>query len=112
MDHPVIDRPMVTGPIDVPLGRCVVTDKRDYYPFPRQKFPINRELLSRNGYGDAAIRGLESGSWITYDDYAVTGPDLGIIEFPDGARYATRMEYLGGEKVMIEIVRRLPDSIR
>ena len=112
MDQHVVDKPMVTGPIEVPLGRRVVTDKRDYYPFPRQKFPIDREKLLRNGYGDAAITGLERGSWITYDDYSVSGPDLGIIEFPDGARYATNLEFLGGEKVAIEIVRRLPDAIR
>ena len=103
---------IVTGPINVPLGKRIVTDKRDYYPFPRQKFPINRELLSRNGYGDAAIAGLESGSWITYDDYALTGPNCGVLEFPDGARYATRLEFLGGEKVTIEILVRLSDAIR
>ena len=116
MDHPVLDHTadatMVTGPIDVPLGRRIVSDKRDYYPFPKQKFPINRALLKANGYGDAAIAGLERGSWITYGDYPLTGPDMGVLEFPDGSRYATRMEHLGGEKVAIEIVKRLPRAIR
>lgn len=111
-DIPVIDRPMVTGPIDVPLGRRVVTDKHDYYPFPRQKFPIDREKLKRNGYGDAVISHLENGHWITMGDYALTGPGFGVLEFPDGRRYSTRLQHLGGEKVAIEIVRRLPDAIR
>lgn len=117
MDLPAVTEPsterlMVTGPIDVPLGRRVVTDKRDYFPFPRQKFAIDREKLRRNGYGDAAIAGLESGSWITYDDIALTGSDLGVTEFPDGTRYATDLEHLGGNKVAVEIVRRLPNAVR
>ena len=103
---------MVTGPIEVPLGKRVVSDKRQYYPFPRQYFPINRALLSRNGYGLAAIEGLESGSWISTSDIALTGEEFGVIEFPNGARYATKLEFLGGESVSVEIVKRLPDAIR
>jgi hypothetical protein len=106
------DRPMTTGPIDVQLGKRIVTDKRDYFPYPRQSFPINRQLLLANGYGEAAIETLEDGYWITYRDLPLTGPDCDILEFPDGRRYATKLEFLGGETVSIEIIKRLSNSAR
>ena len=112
MSTNILDQPMVCGPTDVPLGRRIVSDKRDYFPFPRQKFPIDRALLAKNGYGDAAIAHLERGSWITYDNYAIIGPELGNIEFPDGSRLATALKFLGGEMVEIAIVKRLADAIR
>ncbi len=106
------DRPMTTGPIDVQLGRRIVTDKRDYFPYPRQSFTINRQLLAANGYGEAAITRLESGHRITYVDHALIRPGEQITEFPDGSRFAFVLEHLGGETVSIEITRRLVNAIR
>jgi hypothetical protein len=108
-----IDRlPMVTGPVPVEIGvKRIVSSLRDLYPYPRQSFPINRQLLSENGYGDAAISGLESGHWIV-GGMAGLAEHEGLLEFPDGARYVRRMELLDDGKMSIEIVRRLPDAIR
>jgi hypothetical protein len=106
------DRPMTTGPIHVELGKRIVTDKRDYFPYPRQSFPINRQLLAANGYGEAAIKSLEDGYWTTYGDYSLHGENQGIIEFPDGSRYVTAMVHLGGDTVSIEIVKRVKNAIR
>ena len=112
MTTKTLSHDMVAGPIEVPLGKRIVTDKRDYYPFPRQKFPIDRDLLLRNGYGEAAVAILEKGHWISTSDIEQTGEGFSVIEFPDGARYATKLEFLGGERVSVEIVRRLLDAIR
>lgn len=112
MNTQFTERPMVTGPITVPLGRHIVTDKRDYYPFPRQAFPINRALLAASGYGEAAIESLINGHWIITSDIPLTGPDRSILEFPDGSRYATALEFLGGETVVINIIERLLDAPR
>jgi hypothetical protein len=106
------ERPMTTGPIHVELGKRIVTDKRDYFPYPRQSFPINRELLAANGYGDAAISRLESGHRISYIDHALVNPGEQITEFPDGSRFAFILEHLGGETVSIDITRRLPNALR
>ena len=107
-----LDREIVTGPIHVPLGRRVVTDMRDYFPFPRQSVSIDRHLLSQHGYGDAAITRLERGDTITYHDYALTGPEHGVLEFPDGTRYETQLAFLGGNKVCVDIIRQLPRAVR
>jgi hypothetical protein len=108
-----IDRqPMIIGPVPVEIGKKrIVTSKHDLYPYPRQSFPIDRKLLSENGYGDAAITGLENGHWIAGGMKGL-GPGEGLIEFPDGARYVRKMELLDDGKMSIEIVRRLPDAIR
>jgi hypothetical protein len=115
MTTTTIDRPMISGPVPVELGSRVVTDKRELYPYPRQSFPIDRPLLEANGYGDAAISGLESGSWIVGGGRGL-GLDLAdgeaVLEFPDGARYARKLEYLGGETLRVTILRRLPNAIR
>ena len=112
MTTATLDPPLTTGPIHVELGTRVVTDKRDYFPYPRQSFPIDRKLLGKNGYGEAAMDHLEAGRWITTSDLALTGPDLGILEFPDGSRYSTDLEFLGGQTVRVTIVARLPNAIR
>jgi hypothetical protein len=112
MSREVLDLGIVDGPVDVPLGRRIVSAKREYYPFPRQRFPIDLTLLLQNGYGDAAISRLERGYTITYGDFPLTGPGRGILEFPDGTRYMTSLEFLGGEQVAITIIQRLPDAIR
>jgi hypothetical protein len=106
------DRPMTTGPIQVELGKRIVTDKRDYFPYPRQSFPINRALLVANGYGEAAITRLENGHRISYVDRALTRSGEQITEFPDGSRFAFILEHLGGETVSIDITRRLPNAVR
>jgi hypothetical protein len=108
-----IDRQhFVTGPVPVEIGKKrIVTSKHDLYPYPRQSVPIDRKLLSENGYGDAAISILESGDWIV-GGMPGLAPDEGLLEFPDGARYVRRMELLPDGKMSIEIVRRLPDAVR
>ena len=73
---------------------------------------VRADVGRLNDPAEAAVAGLESGSWITYDDYTLTGSDCGIIEFPDGRRYSTRLQFLGAEKVAVEIIERLSDAIR
>ena len=107
-----LDRETVTGPVHVPLGKRVVTDMRDYFPYPRQSFAIDHRLLSQHGYGDAAIARLDAGDTITYHDYALTGPGRGVLEFPDGTRYETQLEFLGGNRVCVDIIRQLPGAVR
>ena len=109
-----IDRQQfVTGPVPVEIGKKrIVTSLRDLYVYPRQSFPINRTLLSENGYGDAAISGLESGSWIVGGGVDGLAPGEQCLEFPDGARYATKLELLELPYMSVEIARRLPNAIR
>jgi hypothetical protein len=112
MTTTITERSMTTGPIDVQLGKRIVTDKRDYFPYPRQSFPINRQLLAANGYGEAAIARLELGHRISYVDHGLVNPGEQITEFPDGSRFAFILEHVGGETVSIEITRRLPNAVR
>ncbi len=107
----IADEP-VQGPISVPLGKRIVTNKRDYFPFPRQAYLIDRMRLQPDYYGEAALDRLEHGYTITYCDFALTGEGRQILEFPDGARYVISMEFLGGEKVCVEIHARLADAAR
>jgi hypothetical protein len=112
MTTTTLERPPIAGPVHVEIGSRVVNSKLDMYPYPRQSFPINRQLLSENGYGDAAISSLERGLWIVGGGGNECGPGEGLIEFPDGARYVRTLEHLGGEKMRVTIVRRLADAIR
>jgi hypothetical protein len=112
MDTIALTEEPIPGPITVPLGKRVVTNKRDYFPFPRQAFQIDRTRLEPNYYGEAALSRLERGYTITYCDFALTGPDRQVLEFPDGSRYAFTGEFLGGEKMSVDIVARLPDAAR
>jgi hypothetical protein len=112
MDTIAITDEPVEGPISVPLGKRIVTSKPDYFPFPRQSYPIDRTRLQPDYYGDAALDRLEHGDTITYCDFELTGQGRQVLEFPDGARYAITLEFLGGERVCVDISQRLADAVR
>jgi hypothetical protein len=112
MDTVALTDEPIPGPITVPLGKRVVTNKRDYFPFPRQAFRIDRTRLEAGYYGDAALSRLERGYTITYCDFALTGPGRQVLEFPDGSRYAFAHKFLGGEKVSVDVVERPPNAAR
>lgn len=112
MTTKTLERPLITGPVHVEIGSRIVQHKRDWYPYPLQSFPINRQLLSENGYGDAAISSLERGLWIVGGGGNECGPGEGLIEFPDGVRYVEKVEFLGGETVRVTIVKRISNAIR
>ena len=111
--HVPYNQTMIIGPIEVPLGRREYADLREAASvYPRQSYPIDPDVLKANGYGREAIRCLVEGYYVTYRDLDLTGSGFSIIEFPDGARYASKLEFLGGSRIAIEITQKLPDAPR
>ena len=111
--HIPYNQTMTTGPIAVKLGRREFGSLKEAAGiYPRQSYPIDPAVLKANGYGSEAIRCLVEGYSITYRDLQLTGPDIDIVEFPDGARYTTKLEFLGGSRIAITTSSRIPNAPR
>lgn len=73
---------------------------------------LNRDRLRQHGYGEAAIRTLESGVAISYVERG-TPADCTVVELPDGTRYLERGTWLSDEQAWrIERVSELPRAPR
>ena len=101
------------GPIEVTLGRREFDSIHEAAAlYPRQSFNIDPDVLKANGYGQEQIRRLLEGFAVTYCDYKLVPSGENILEFPDGSRYVTNVEFLGNNRIAKTIIRRLPDAPR
>lgn len=104
---------VITGPISVELGRREFDSMEEAARlYPRQSFNINPEVLKAHKYGKEQIRLLIEGYRISYCDYQLVPEGHNIMEFPDGTRYATSIEFLGNNRFAKTIHRRLADAPR
>ena len=108
-----LNRTMIAGPIEVTLGRREFdTIQEAAALYPRQSFNIDPDILAANGYGKEAIRRLVEGYTIAYANYKLVPSGDSILEFPDGSRYVTRVEFLGNNRIAETILRRLENAPR
>ncbi|MCO5066891.1 MAG: hypothetical protein M9924_21215 [Rhizobiaceae bacterium] len=94
------------------LPHVTVTPNMASLATPGAPIRLNRAMLSKLGYGAAALDTLEAGVAITYSEDDT--PALHTIrEFPDGARYLQHVTWLGDRRAWkVETIKRLPDAAR